>query len=763
MTDMLKKKPLTEIFAEALGAINRPGSFCCDGNFPLVLPGLEVEGVGSVGLPLHPEQAKKLIRQCEQAPYGKGEETRVDTKIRRVWQLDPQRFKLANPEWETLVKKMVAKVSVDLGLENQKLGHQLYKLLVYEKDNFFVGHRDSEKMDRMVATLSILLPSAHKGGELVIRHDGQERIMALGDSERQYQIPYAAFYADCRHEIRPVKEGFRLALIYNLVLTGKARPVSAPEMEEDVLRIQKALSEWKARGKTGKLAMILEHQYTLEGLSFLSLKGLDKARALAVETAAQQTGFYVHLALLTLWESGTPEYGDYEDDDGYEEGPFEMEEVFESSLVVDHWVDIEDRRPKFGSIPFEREEIVGSDQLQAIEPKEEYQEYTGNEGATLERWYHHAALVLWPEEHHFDILCGAGTGSSVAGLAQMVAKLGKKNTAPESSQRKLCLNFAEEILRRWSNDRWGIDTEDLTMKSFIESLGILGELLLVKTFLGNVLPADDAPVLTRNIVALCRPHGWKEFETEFVQLFGKTVQKTFARNVKLLEDLCGEKPGGQQRLSLCRKSAAAMFEAMQPWIVNMKFDTSRQWKMDMTEILVSLFKAWLSVCPRGETEVLIKHVVGNPGVYPRTQVQVPALIKLAAWMKKKPVRSFESLKSWWEHGVHELEGVTALAPAAPRDWRQAVKLSCTCRDCQTLSVFLQDPDLKEARLRINKERRRHLHDRIDHHGLDLMHVTERSGSPQTLVCTKTRATYEKQVRQYKVDLEHLANLQKLGV
>ena len=34
--------------------------------------------------------------------------------------------------------------------------------------------RDGEKHDRMVATLVIVLPSSFEGGELVVRHDGQE-------------------------------------------------------------------------------------------------------------------------------------------------------------------------------------------------------------------------------------------------------------------------------------------------------------------------------------------------------------------------------------------------------------------------------------------------------------------------------------------------------------------------------------------------------------------------------------------------------------
>jgi len=59
----------------ALRQIDRPGTFCVNGSVPAVLPGLEVEGLGPVGLPLTSIAAKELIKHCHQAPYGKGEKT----------------------------------------------------------------------------------------------------------------------------------------------------------------------------------------------------------------------------------------------------------------------------------------------------------------------------------------------------------------------------------------------------------------------------------------------------------------------------------------------------------------------------------------------------------------------------------------------------------------------------------------------------------------------------------------------------------------
>ncbi|MDR3636350.1 MAG: hypothetical protein P4L84_21285 [Isosphaeraceae bacterium] len=48
----------------ALAAIDRPGAFCTSGSAPAVLPGLEVEGLGRIGLPLTVKQAKELSKRC---------------------------------------------------------------------------------------------------------------------------------------------------------------------------------------------------------------------------------------------------------------------------------------------------------------------------------------------------------------------------------------------------------------------------------------------------------------------------------------------------------------------------------------------------------------------------------------------------------------------------------------------------------------------------------------------------------------------------
>jgi hypothetical protein len=84
---------ITTELAKMLDAVQRPGDFYATGATEIFAPSLEVEGVGPIALPLLPVQAEQLIAVAEQAPYGRGEETLVDTAVRRTWQIDAARVR----------------------------------------------------------------------------------------------------------------------------------------------------------------------------------------------------------------------------------------------------------------------------------------------------------------------------------------------------------------------------------------------------------------------------------------------------------------------------------------------------------------------------------------------------------------------------------------------------------------------------------------------------------------------------------------------
>jgi len=73
----------------------------------------------------------------------------------------------------------------------------------------------------MFGTLVIQMPSDYEGGQLTVFHRGKETEYNFSGPEACYNFYFAAFYADCQHEIKPVTKGYRLCLIYNLLYRAK--------------------------------------------------------------------------------------------------------------------------------------------------------------------------------------------------------------------------------------------------------------------------------------------------------------------------------------------------------------------------------------------------------------------------------------------------------------------------------------------------------------------------------------------------------------
>ena len=136
------------------------GDFACSGYLPeLCLPGLVVENIGHISLPVQDEQAKKIIEVAKKAPFGLGSKTLVDETVRKTWQLDPNQITIKNEHFLAGVENVVASVKKHLGCDKKTVQANLYEVLLYEKGGHFKAHRDTEKEKGMFATMVIQLPS----------------------------------------------------------------------------------------------------------------------------------------------------------------------------------------------------------------------------------------------------------------------------------------------------------------------------------------------------------------------------------------------------------------------------------------------------------------------------------------------------------------------------------------------------------------------------------------------------------------------------
>ena len=152
-----------EDLERALHEVNRPGNYYVAGRFAAPIPSLTVDPLGAVPLPVIEAQARELVAAAARAPYGRGPDTVLDRSVRDCWQLDAKRVSVSGERWQHAFRGMLRSVERGLGCATGSISAHLYKLLVYEPGGFFSEHRDTEKVDGMIGTLVLTVPSSATG------------------------------------------------------------------------------------------------------------------------------------------------------------------------------------------------------------------------------------------------------------------------------------------------------------------------------------------------------------------------------------------------------------------------------------------------------------------------------------------------------------------------------------------------------------------------------------------------------------------------
>jgi len=94
----------------------------------------------------------------------------------------------------------------------------------------------------------------------------------------------------------------------------------------------------------------------------------------------------------------------------------------------------------------------------------------------------------------------------------------------------------------------------------------------------------------------------------------------------------------------------------------------------------------------------------------------------------------------------------------PADWRRNSQIKCACKDCAELRAFLNNPAQSTWSFKAAEAKRKHIEHSIKSYQCDLTCITERKGSPHSLICTKNMASYQRRVEQRKNDLDVLERL-----
>ncbi|EGC32995.1 hypothetical protein DICPUDRAFT_98697 [Dictyostelium purpureum] len=402
-------------------------NYYCEGILENADTQVDIDGFGQLEFPCQEKQLKMLIEKLGiRAPYGKGGETITDLSVRKVWQIPADQINLNHPTWPKTVDTILNKLKNELGVFDEKIQANLYKMLIYDQGGFFLPHTDSEKEHRMFGTLVIVLPSSHKGGDLIIKHGNKSVTLNL-ENDQLNQLKYSSFYSDCQHEVKPITSGYRVCLVYNLIKTGK-RMLEENEINGGDRKERKLNGEFRNNDQenetveflereinqqlknSNKLVYVFNHHYTNAQRTFEDLRGKDKLIVEKLMAIKDRCKFILYLAELKLIENSFGEFNEEDTSMGYEEIGVEIGET-----QVQKFTDINGKQWNVKRLNVDiKKEIFPKDCFNTIESyKIAASGPTGNEGSTEDRFYKTTALVIIKSQDKVNTVIKDGTKDDI--------------------------------------------------------------------------------------------------------------------------------------------------------------------------------------------------------------------------------------------------------------------------------------------------------------------------------------------------------------
>ena len=724
---MVDKQLKNEII-QCLKGIKGGGTFCSQGSKDFIFPRLTIQGLGELAYPINEIQAHALISVAHKAPFGKGHETLIDPTVRSAWEINDSQLIFEGTGWSDMMQGILKGVKKDLGIKDYDVGAQLYKLLIYEKGDFFLTHKDSEKEANMFGTLIVALPSNHTGVELLVRFEGEEKAIDFSTDSSQGKIAYAAFYADCDHEVKPLTEGFRVVLVYNLIQKASDHKIALQSFKKHIECLSTSFRKATPvlADQDNPLIIYLGHQYTPGNFKMDNLKLNDRAKSRALLQATKDAGLYANLCLITSYKIGTPVY--YDDDDCDE-----IDEVLDEGVSLELWADR--GYPELKKFNLEDEDILAPFSYENEEPIEvKNSGYMGNYGPDITYWYHHGAVAVWSKEQHKNILFHSSNEFRI--------KWSFYNTnrnSPEDNDNDIA-KYLVQILSVEGNGNekndFGPVIDWLVLEDDKKQLQDLGYKLLERYF---------AVIKAEKWLELGQFYG-VDVINDFINSISNWDQKKTKQLINILYELTQAhqfEDFVQYQLMVLPKYYYTMIESLKPEDFPIKakslhalielestFPQSTEWISTMFNLL--------SRCDHYEylIEVWANTIL-------ETKLRTPLL------------------KELYEETCRRVKVRVENKPEPPNDWSRAIPQNTSQSNCwKILEAFMQSPTEQVFDYRIGQKNRDEMTNAIRSSNADLSMETIKKGSPYTLRITKTKRSYDEKMKIWNQDCTVLERLER---
>lgn len=215
-------------------------------------------------------------------------------------------------------------------------------------------------------------------------------------------------------QVKPITSGYRIVLTYNLVNTGSSPTPSIATGDPRLAAMQSYLKRWSHNidddncNLPSHLIYMLAHEYTEESLCIEGLKGKDLNRIKGLLDVVEGGDCVCYLSSIVKRIYGGCDGFGFED--GYDDlTTHSIADIVEESLELERIVSMNGRKI-IDNVSIEEAGVIMQEDPFANDPDEEdFEGWTGNEGANATHWYRDSALIIMPRSCALDYFVSAAT------------------------------------------------------------------------------------------------------------------------------------------------------------------------------------------------------------------------------------------------------------------------------------------------------------------------------------------------------------------
>ena len=695
-----------------------------------------VQGFGKLAMPLDKQTTLALMNQAQKAKFGFRDQTCFDDNVRDTYEIpaDQLDVDISTNMLGKMMSDMRAKLSLPshIGLEPY-----LHNLLIYGPGQFFKPHQDSEKLPNMVGTLVVVLPSPHIGGDLIVTHKNNQHRFATENIDSE-QCHCVAFYADCQHEITPVRHGYRVALTYHLV--ANVDNSKQAEMNARNPALEKALQQYFESDKPDDqspdvFAYFLDHEYSEHGLNWNILKGVDYYNAHALHQAGDQLGLIPHLALVDIHEVWATEWDEPEPID-----------YIDAGVALNFWLDRANQQLPYTKYVLGEHQFCCGKPTDAFEPTDsQFEGWMGNYGNTIDYWYRRAAVVLWPKEDDIKMRFMLDYEGAMEQLMALVSE--------SDNQAKI------ETILQLAGDK-------IYPSYYQKTSELLNDFMLLADYIKHSEMAVS--LLARFEIDLLKDYSMKHFkmlELCYGTQWCLQLLKTWANSASqqpLMNYACHIKNIDELIEQAVTEN---LDEALIHFIVDYQYNclvetdkylanSSPRLRYGKDDLLLLYSRSLLKACLLGPgtqdtAKSLVQHLISMSSVY-----TLPLLAQLYfSIIEQVDIPQSDAvdhpIKQLRQFLVQHINQELQAGLRDPADWSMNVTLHCDCEYCRIATDFLRSSTEAETVWPIAQRHRDHISYMLDTNNLPVDISTIKQGSPHKLVLVKTEQLYEDAKARYE--------------